>query len=218
MPDTVTEMVCERPNAPVTPPLGAERLHWVANAETSDCGKFRSIDRTRRSERRVRRRTDATGSGSSPDLFGAPESLRSTARYPAPLPSPQPSRRGYSPLREAEARRGKVSHRRAAQVHEAGAVPLAGRKEPAAGTRRTVRRPHLSALYWLADEQMARIDPHFPKSHGKPRVDDRRVLSGIVFVNRNGQRWCDAAPEYGPHKTLDNRWKQRRKNGVSSSA
>ena len=44
----------------------------------------------------------------------------------------------------------------------------------------------MSDLYWLTDEQMARLRPYFPKSHGKPRVDDRRVLSGIIFVNRNG--------------------------------
>jgi len=47
-----------------------------------------------------------------------------------------------------------------------------------------------------------------PKSHGKPRVDDRRVLSGIIFINRNGLRWCDAPREYGPPKTLYNRWKR----------
>lgn len=47
----------------------------------------------------------------------------------------------------------------------------------------------MSDLYWLTDEQMARLEPFFPKSHGKPRVDDRRVLSGIIFVNRNGLRW-----------------------------
>ena len=41
----------------------------------------------------------------------------------------------------------------------------------------------MSDLYWLTDEQMARLQPHFPKSHGKPRVDDRRVLSGIIFEN-----------------------------------
>jgi len=38
----------------------------------------------------------------------------------------------------------------------------------------------MSDLFWLTDEQMARLQPFFPKSHGKPRVDDRRVLSGIV--------------------------------------
>ena len=37
----------------------------------------------------------------------------------------------------------------------------------------------MSDLYWLTDEQMARLEPFFSKSHGRPRVDDRRVLSGI---------------------------------------
>jgi len=61
----------------------------------------------------------------------------------------------------------------------------------------------MSDLFWLMD----RLRPFFPKSHGSPRVDDRRVLSGIIFVNRNGMRWRDALREYGPHKTLYNRWK-----------
>lgn len=63
-------------------------------------------------------------------------------------------------------------------------------------------------LYWLTDEQMQRLRPFFPKSHGKPRVDDRRVLRRIVLINRNGLRWCDALREYGPPKTLHNRWKR----------
>lgn len=42
----------------------------------------------------------------------------------------------------------------------------------------------MSDLYWLTDEQMASLLPYFPKSHGKPRVDDRRVLSGIIFASR----------------------------------
>ena len=54
----------------------------------------------------------------------------------------------------------------------------------------------------------------FSKSHGKPRVDDRRVLSGIIFINRNGLRWCDAPKEYGPPKTLYNRWKRWSDKGV----
>ena len=72
----------------------------------------------------------------------------------------------------------------------------------------------MSDLYWLTDEQMARLRPHFPRSHGKPRVDDRRVLSGIIFVNRNGLRWRDAPAAYGPHKTLYNRWKRWSEAGV----
>ena len=50
----------------------------------------------------------------------------------------------------------------------------------------------MSNLFWLADEQMAKLSPFFPKSHGKPRVDDKRVLSGIIFINRNGLRRRDA--------------------------
>lgn len=72
----------------------------------------------------------------------------------------------------------------------------------------------MSNLFWLTDAQMARLEPFFPKSHGKPRVDDRRVLSGIIFVNRNGLRWRDAPKDYGPPKTLYNRWKRWSDRGV----
>lgn len=72
----------------------------------------------------------------------------------------------------------------------------------------------MSDLYWLTDEQMAPLAPYFPKSDGKPRVDDRRVLSGIIFANRNGLRWRDAPKESGPHKTLYNRWKRWGETGV----
>ena len=54
----------------------------------------------------------------------------------------------------------------------------------------------MSDLYWLTDEQMERLQPFFPKSRGKPRVDDRKVLSGIIFINRNGLRWRDAPAAY----------------------
>ena len=72
----------------------------------------------------------------------------------------------------------------------------------------------MSDLFWLSDEQMARLEPFFPKSHGKPRVDDKRVISGIIFINRNGLRWRDAPSEYGPHKTLYNRWKRLSDKGI----
>ena len=41
-------------------------------------------------------------------------------------------------------------------------------------------------LFLLSERQMARISPFFPLAHGVPRVDDRRVVSGIVYVIRNG--------------------------------
>ena len=72
----------------------------------------------------------------------------------------------------------------------------------------------MSDLYWLTNEQMAKLAPFFPKSHGKPRVDDRRVLSGIIFINRNGLRWRDAPEAYGPHKTLYSRWKRWSEKGI----
>ncbi len=72
----------------------------------------------------------------------------------------------------------------------------------------------MSDLFWLSDAQMARLEPYFPKSHGKPRVDDRRVLSGIIFLNHNGSRWRDAPEAYGPHKTLDSRWKRWSEKGI----
>lgn len=72
----------------------------------------------------------------------------------------------------------------------------------------------MSDLFWLTDEQMARLEPFFPKPHGKPRVDDKRVLSGIIFINRNGLRWRDAPAAYGPPKTLYNRWKRWSDKGI----
>ena len=51
---------------------------------------------------------------------------------------------------------------------------------------------------------MARPEP-LPNCSGKPRVYDRCVLSGIILINPNGLRWCDASREYGPHTTLYNR-------------
>lgn len=66
--------------------------------------------------------------------------------------------------------------------------------------------------FWLSDEQFVRIQPFLPnKPRGVPRVDDRRVISGIIHVIRGGLMWRDAPERYGPHKTLYNRlirWSQ----------
>lgn len=56
---------------------------------------------------------------------------------------------------------------------------------------------------------MDRLKPFFPLSHGNPRVDDRRVLSGNIFINRNDLRWRDVPATYGPPKTPYNRWVRR---------
>lgn len=72
----------------------------------------------------------------------------------------------------------------------------------------------MSDHYWLSEEQLARIKPCFPLSHGVPRVDDRRVLSGIIHVLKRGLQWRDAPTEYGPHKTLYNRFVRWSRMGV----
>lgn len=72
----------------------------------------------------------------------------------------------------------------------------------------------MSDLFWLTRAQLARLEPYFPLPHGKSRVDDLRVISGIIFVIKNGLRWRDAPKDYGPHKTLYNRFIRWSRMGV----
>ena len=72
----------------------------------------------------------------------------------------------------------------------------------------------MSMPFVLSERQMARIAPYFPLAHGVPRVDDRRVVSGIVYVIRHGLQWKDAPPAYGPPKTLYNRFIRWSRMGV----
>ncbi len=70
-------------------------------------------------------------------------------------------------------------------------------------------------LFWLSDEQWAKIEPLLPTDvRGKMRVDDRRVLSGILHVMKSGCRWCDCPPEYGPPTTIYNRFVRWAERGV----
>ena len=68
--------------------------------------------------------------------------------------------------------------------------------------------------FWLSDEQWAAIEPVLPKNAaGARRVDDRRVISGIVHVLKSGCRWQDCPSVYGPPTTVYNRfhrWSGRR--------
>ena len=69
--------------------------------------------------------------------------------------------------------------------------------------------------FWLTDSQFSKIAPHLPTdTRGKARVDDRRVISGIVQVLKSGGRWIDAPSEYGPRKTLYNRYVRWAAKGV----
>ena len=69
--------------------------------------------------------------------------------------------------------------------------------------------------FWLTEDQFARLEPLLPTdTRCKPRVDDRRVTSGIVHVLKSGGLWVDAPSIYGPHKTLYNRFVRWAANGV----
>ena len=71
------------------------------------------------------------------------------------------------------------------------------------------------SLYWLSDGQWARIEPLLPTDvRGKKRVDDRRVISGILHVLKTGCRWCDLPPEYGPPTTIYNRFVRWAERGI----
>jgi transposase len=61
---------------------------------------------------------------------------------------------------------------------------------------------------------MYRISPFFPLAHALPRVDDRRVISGIVYVIRYGLQWKDAPRDYVPHKMYYNRFIRWSRLGV----
>jgi transposase len=75
--------------------------------------------------------------------------------------------------------------------------------------------PMILDQFWLTDAQFSNIAPHLPTdTRGKARVDDRRVISGIVHVIKSGGRWIDAPPEYGPKKTLYNRYVRWAAKGV----
>ena len=70
-------------------------------------------------------------------------------------------------------------------------------------------------LFWLSDEQWQRIAPLLPTDvRGKDRVDDRRVISGILHVLKSGCRWCDCPPEYGPATMIYNRFVRWARRGV----
>ena len=69
--------------------------------------------------------------------------------------------------------------------------------------------------FWLTDQQFTRLEPILPtNTRGKPQVDDRRVISGIVHVLQSGCRWKDAPSCYGPRKTLYNRFFRSAGKGV----
>lgn len=70
-------------------------------------------------------------------------------------------------------------------------------------------------VQWLSDEEWARLEPLLPRGRkGAHRVDDRRVISGIVHMLRSGARWRDCPPEFGPYTTVYNRFNRWSRQGL----
>lgn len=70
-------------------------------------------------------------------------------------------------------------------------------------------------LTWLSDAEWARIEPLLPRGRkGAHRVDDRRVISGIVHMLKSGARWRDCPLEYGPYTTVYNRFNRWSRQGI----
>ena len=72
----------------------------------------------------------------------------------------------------------------------------------------------MAEQFWLTDVQRAVIEPLLPHLGGKPRVDDRRVISGILHRYREGLRWRAVPAEYGPRTTLFNRFDRWSEKGI----
>ncbi|WP_409566789.1 transposase [Methylobacterium sp. E-046] len=63
-------------------------------------------------------------------------------------------------------------------------------------------------LFWLSDAQWAVIAPCLPTS--SRQLDDRRMLSGVVYVSLTGCRWPDCPKAYGPLGSVYQRFSQWR--------
>ena len=73
----------------------------------------------------------------------------------------------------------------------------------------------MASKFWLDDEAWACIEPLLPrKQPGARRVDDRRVISGILHVLKSGCRWKDCPAAYGPPTTIYNRYNRWSRRGI----
>jgi transposase len=73
----------------------------------------------------------------------------------------------------------------------------------------------MKGITWLSDSEWARIEPLLPRGRrGAHRVDDRRVISGIVHMLRSGARWRDCPAAYGPYTTVYNRFNRWSRQGI----
>ena len=73
----------------------------------------------------------------------------------------------------------------------------------------------MPSIYWISDGEWRRIEPLLPRGRrGAHRVDDRRVISGIIHMLRSGARWRDCPAAYGPYTTVYNRFNRWSRQGI----
>jgi transposase len=73
----------------------------------------------------------------------------------------------------------------------------------------------MRGLYWLSESEWGRIEPLLPRGRrGAHRVDDRRVISGIMHMLQSGARWRDCPAAYGPYTTIYNRFNRWSRQGI----
>ena len=73
----------------------------------------------------------------------------------------------------------------------------------------------MPSIYWMSDGEWRRIEPLLPRGRrGAHRVDDRRVISGIIHMLRSGARWRDCPAAYGPYTTVYNRFNRWSRQGI----
>jgi transposase len=69
----------------------------------------------------------------------------------------------------------------------------------------------------LTDKQWERLEPHLPPKkpkRGRPNTDHRRIINGILWIDRTGAPWRDLPERYGPGRTVASRFYRWRKAGV----
>ena len=72
----------------------------------------------------------------------------------------------------------------------------------------------------LKDEQWVIVEPLLPKvarradGKGRPRIDDRAILNGILWILRTGAPWPDMPNRYPPYQTCHRRFQEWVEKGV----
>src|SRR5690606_26591671 len=108
-----------------------------------------------------------------------------------------------------------ITDQRPAEITKESALGTFGIRRLIPCAPEVFRMARKQEVYWLSDAEWEAIQPHLPNGRrGARRVDDRRVISGIMHMLRSGGRWKDCPTVYGPCTTIYNRWNRWSRQGV----